>query len=473
MMDEQLEFGLRATLRPIGVTELVRAVREALETNLREFWVVGEVSNARRAPSNHFYFTLKDARSSIAVVMFRSAFERVRFRVEDGMKIIVRGRVSVFDQRGALQLYAEELEPRGIGALQIAFEQLKKRLEAEGLFDKARKRALPFLPRTIGIVTARGGAGLRDILTIIVGRFPNLHLIVRPARVQGFGACHEVAEAIVDLNRDGRAEVIIVGRGGGSLEDLWAFNEEVVARAIHRSRIPVISAVGHEIDYTIADFVADFRAPTPTAAAQMVVPSLAELSTRIDADYIAMLSAMQRELTGWRQTVSELGARIRHPATLLTHMRGNLVALARDLPAGLAARLADARGHVRQLELRLRSPAATVRELRLGARALTMRLAHATAARARGETRRVESLSTRLRTSSAAALEVRRRSLAALATRLDSISPLKVLERGYAVVIDPRDGRAVRDATSVAVGGALDIRLARGRLGARVTSRVL
>ncbi len=267
-MGEQLDLAmLKRQARILTVSELVRTVRDALDNNLDECWVVGEVSNARRAPSNHFYFTLKDERSAINAVMFRSAFERVRFRVLDGMQVMVRGRVSLFEQRGALQLYADEIEPRGVGALQVAFEQLKRRLEAEGLFDAARKRALPFLPRTVGIVTARHGAGLRDMLRVMLDRFPNLHLLVRPARVQGDGAADEIADAIADLNRDRRAEVIIVGRGGGSLEDLWAFNEEPVARAIHRSQIPVVSAVGHEVDYTIADFVADLRAPTPTAAA--------------------------------------------------------------------------------------------------------------------------------------------------------------------------------------------------------------
>jgi exodeoxyribonuclease VII large subunit len=248
-MNDQLEFPLKTARRvAINVTQLVRAVRETLEANLDEFWVVGEVSNARVAPSNHFYFTLKDARSSIPAVMFNAAYRRLRFRVEDGMEIVVRGRINLYEVRGALQFYAEEIEPRGAGALQVAFEQLKRRLGAEGLFEQTRKRRLPLLPRTVGIVTALGGAGLRDMLRILIDRYPNLHIIVRPARVQGHGAAMEIAAAIEDLNRDGRAEVIIAGRGGGSLEDLWAFNEEIVARAIYGSAIAIVSAVGHEID---------------------------------------------------------------------------------------------------------------------------------------------------------------------------------------------------------------------------------
>src|SRR5216683_7865686 len=217
-MAGQLELSLRGQVRALNVTQLVRLVRETLEANLDQCWVVGEVSNARLAPSGHLYFTL--------------------------------------------QFYAEEMEPRGLGALQLAFEQLKERLGREGLFDQSRKRALPFLPAVVGIVTALGGAGLRDIVSILLARYPNMQIIIRPVRVQGAGAAAEITQAIDDLNADARAEVLIVGRGGGSLEDLWAFNEETVARAIHSSRIPVISAVGHEIDYTIADFVADVRAPT-------------------------------------------------------------------------------------------------------------------------------------------------------------------------------------------------------------------
>src|SRR5271156_3356108 len=278
-MGGQLELTLRTQPRraALNVPQLVRMVRETLEVNLDEYWVVGEISNARLAPSNHFYFTLKDAHNSISAVMFNSAYRRLRFRVDDGMEVLVRGRVNLYEARGTLQFYAEEIEPRGAGALQAAFEQLKRRLGAEGLFDQARKRPLPLLPRAIGIVTALGGAGLRDLLRILLDRYPNLHIIVRSARVQGQGAASEIAAAIEDLNRDGRAEVIIAGRGGGSLEDLWAFNEEIVARAIHCSGIPIVSAVGHEIDYTIADFVADLRAPTPSAAAELVTPDMSEI----------------------------------------------------------------------------------------------------------------------------------------------------------------------------------------------------
>lgn len=405
-MAGQPELPLRGRMRALNVTQLVRMVRETLEVNLDEYWVVGEISNARLASSGHLYFTLKDHHSAINVVMFRSSAARLRFKAGDGTEVVVRGRVGLYETRGALQFYAEEMEPRGLGALQLAFEQLKERLGREGLFDQGRKRRLPFLPSVVGIVTALGGAGLRDIVTILLDRYPNLHVVIRPARVQGAGSSAEIAAAIDDLNTDGRAEVIIVGRGGGSLEDLWAFNEEAVARSIHRSRAPVISAVGHEIDYTIADFVADVRAPTPTAAAQMVVPDKAELRRRLDETEATLHGAMVGALSGYRRRV--------------------------DVPGG-----------------HLREPRAALRQAR----------------------QRADEIAARAEAAWGRAQERKRAGLAALAARLDSISPLKVLERGYAVVIDVRDGHAVVDAARVEVGDELDIRLSRGRLRARATAR--
>ncbi len=449
-MEGQLDLKLAAASRQaLSVTQLVRMVSDTLEANLAEFWVQGEVSNARIPVSGHLYFTLKDERSAISVVMFRGVLARLRFKLEDGMAIVVRGRVNVFEVRGALQVIAAEVEPRGVGALQVAFEQLKRRLEAEGLFDAGRKRPLPFLPRTVGVVTARGGAGLRDILRVMLDRFPNLHVIVRPAKVQGDGAARDIADAIEDLNRDGRAEVLIVGRGGGSLEDLWAFNEETVARAIFHSKIPIISAVGHEIDYTIADFVADLRAPTPTAAATMAVPSRAELTERIAGGAAALMAGVGRELSAWRETVDDLSTRLRHPALAIRRAREEIVGLARDLGGAIAGRIDGSRRDLRELTIRLRPPAAMLRELRAHAASLALGLA-----RAMGERVRVQ-----------------RATLGELVARLDSLSPLRVLERGYAVVINPRDGRAVVDSAAVKDGDDLDIRLSRGSLRARIIAR--
>jgi exodeoxyribonuclease VII large subunit len=494
-MDGQLEFTLKPARRvALNVTQLVRMVREALEANLDECWVVGEVSNARLAPSNHFYFTLKDARSAVSAVMFNSAYRRLRFRVEDGMEIMVRGRVDLYEARGALQFYAEEIEPRGAGALQVAFEQLKQRLGAEGLFDNARKRPLPFLPRTVGIVTALGGAGLRDMLRILIDRYPNLHIIVRPARVQGQGAAAEIAAAIGELNADSRAEVIIAGRGGGSLEDLWAFNEEIVARAIHCSGIPIVSAVGHEIDYTIADFVADLRAPTPTAAAQMVIPEKIELRRRVDETAATLAGAIESTIGAQRREIQHFDARLRDPGNLIRQARQRADEAAAELGAAMVARIEETGRRVRELGARLGSPLALVRERRLQVSRIVLRLAQTLTARTSpmrlalaelsprlGETNlraeiavrrtRIQTLVRRLETSIGSVVETRRIQLGGVGKQLDAVSPLKVLDRGYALVVSRPDGRVVTDAGAVEIDDELDIRLRHGRLSARVLGR--
>jgi len=493
-MNGQLEFSLKSAPRvALNVTQLVRMVRDTLELNLDEYWVVGEVSNARVAPSNHFYFTLKDARSSVSAVMFNSAYRRLRFRVEDGMKIVVRGRINLYEARGTLQFYAEEIEPRGAGALQIAFEQLKQRLGAEGLFDDARKRPLPFLPRTVGIVTALGGAGLRDMLRILTDRCPNLHIIVRASRVQGPGAAADIAAAIRDLNADGRAEVIIAGRGGGSLEDLWAFNEELVARAIFGSVIPIVSAVGHEIDYTIADFVADLRAPTPTAAAHLVQET-SELRRRVAETAASLAGAIEGEFASRRREIDHLAVRLHEPVNLIRQARQRADEAAGDLSAAVAGRLHNLRRSLRELSTRVTSPLAIVRERRLYASRLAMRLAQTLRAQSNplrlavaevsarlDETNlraslavrrtRIATLTSRLDKALESAVETRRIRLGGIARQLDSVSPLKVLDRGYAVVVNRRDGRAVADAAAIEIGDELDIRLRRGRVNARATGR--
>ena len=452
-MDGQLEFPLKSMRRvAINVTQLVRMVRETLEANLDEYWVVGEISNARLAPSKHLYFTLKDARSAVSAVMFNSAYRRLRFRVEDGMEVLVRGRINLYEARGSLQFYAEEMEPRGAGALQVAFEQLKHRLGAEGLFTDGRKRPLPFLPRTVGIVTAIGGAALRDMLRILLDRYPNLHIVVRPTRVQGQGAAAEIAAAIEDLNADGRAEVIITGRGGGSLEDLWAFNEEAVARAIFGSAIPIVSAVGHEIDYTIADFVADLRAPTPTAAAQMVVPDKVQLRQRVEETAATLAGAIESAVAAQRREIEHFEARLRDPRNLIRQARQRADDAAVELGAALVGRIENTRRRVRELGARLGSPVAR-------AAAITMRRT------------RIETLMRRLETAIDSTVETRRIRLGGIAKQLDAVSPLKVLDRGYALVATRADGRVVTEASAVEIGDELDIRLKRGRLSARTIGR--
>ncbi len=265
------------------VTSLTAAIRTTLETRFGEVWLEGELSNCRLwQQTGHLYFTLKDSGAQIRAVMWRSAVRSLRFRPEDGLLVLARGRLSVYDPKGEYQIVCEQMEPQGAGALQLAFEQLKTRLAAEGLFAAERKRPLPALPRTIGIVTSLDGAAIRDIVKVITRRYPNAHLVIRPARVQGDGAAADIARGLQAVTALAGVDVVIVGRGGGSIEDLWAFNEEVVARAIAASPVPVISAVGHETDFTIADFVADLRAPTPSAAAEMVVAAQEEFRARID-----------------------------------------------------------------------------------------------------------------------------------------------------------------------------------------------
>ena len=292
------------------VSELNQIIKGTLEKELDRLWVVGEISNFRVPPSGHYYFTLKDDKSQITAVMFRRQGLGLSFAPENGMEVLCLGKVSLYPVRGDLQLYVETLEPRGHGALYLAFEQLKKKLLAEGLFAEERKRALPFLPNSIGIVTSEKGAALRDMLRIIGDRYPDRRIVVRPVKVQGEGAAEAIAAAITELAGSGEVDVMIVGRGGGSLEDLWAFNQEIVARSIFSSPVPVVSAVGHEIDFTIADFVADARAPTPTAAAEIVVPRKSELLEQVLTLEGQLLRSIRRKLElareDWRAFVKRL-----------------------------------------------------------------------------------------------------------------------------------------------------------------------
>jgi exodeoxyribonuclease VII large subunit len=496
-MNRQGELNFTSRARPpkaLSVSALVRIVRDSLDLNLDEYWVVGEASNVKVVPAGHLYMTLKDARSSIPVVMFRSALERQRMRVDDGLQVLVRGRVSLYEARGILQFYAEEIQPRGLGALQLAFEQLKQRLTAEGLFDTAKKRPIPFLPRTVGIVTALGGAALRDMLSIMLGRNSNVHVLIRPARVQGAGAAFDVAQALDELNRDGRCEVIIIGRGGGSLEDLWAFNEEIVARAIRRSSIPVISAVGHEIDYTIADFAADLRAPTPTAAGHLVMPSKVELRQRLEETAATLTGAMRGVLAARRKELGQLARGVRNPAVQLRQHRQRLDECAAALSAAIVRATLHRRRNLSHLAQRIRPPFHLAREIRSRtsraalhlARGLTARLqenrvrtarlaaqlGRATLRpRAAGYRREVENQGGRLISGMGRVVETRRHQLAQLAGRLDSLSPLKVLERGYAVAINSRDGRVVTDAAAIEIGDQLEVRVKRGRIFALTRAR--
>jgi exodeoxyribonuclease VII large subunit len=435
----------------LTVAELARRIQGALEQGLGTVWVVGEISNLHPHRSGHCYFTLKDATAQISAVLFRSAFQRMRFRPEDGLEVLAGGRVRFYESQGKVQLYVDSLEPRGLGALRLALEQLRDKLATEGLLDAERKRALPFLPRCVGVVTALGGAALRDIVTVLYGRYPNLRVVVRPVRVQGAGAEREIAAGIRELAALEAVDVLIVGRGGGSIEDLWAFNDEVVARAIAASRVPVVSAVGHEIDVTIADLVADARAPTPSAAAALVVPCKADLAAAVEDRRRALVAALGRGIAVRRRAVRALAARVRDPRR--------------------AAELARAR--TRELEIRMRR---AMRRLAIRAGesvlALDERLLVATPVRRIAFLHgRIDELELRLAASLRHRFELARERLRRSATTLSSLSPLAVLERGFAVVWKDGDAHPLRSANDADAGDRLRIRLAEGELAARVESR--
>jgi exodeoxyribonuclease VII large subunit len=331
------------TPKYLTVSQLNQLVRVTLETRMDAVWVLGEISNFRIPPSGHCYFTLKDDKSQISAVLFRRQGQNLAFVPENGMQVLCFARVSLYTARGDLQIYVESLEPRGQGALYLAFEQLKKKLAQEGLFAAERKRPLPFLPETIGIVTSDTGAALHDMLRIIRDRYPDRRVVVRPVKVQGLGSAKEIAAAIADLCTTG-VEVMIVGRGGGSLEDLWAFNEEVVARAIFACSVPVISAVGHEVDFTIADFVADQRAPTPTAAAEMVVPCKKDLLAELQLIENQLLRCMQSKIDGAQEICRGLVKRLSDPGRKLREKQQRLD----DLSVDLQRRFSDRLNHFKE-----------------------------------------------------------------------------------------------------------------------------
>jgi len=436
---------------PLSVTQLTALVRETLEQEIGTVLVAGEISNLRAAASGHLYFTLKDDRSQLRCVMFRSAAQLLVFTPADGQEVIVRGQVGIYPARGDLQIYVERIEPQGIGALQLAFEQLKERLAAEGLFADARKRALPFFPRHIGIATALGGAALHDILVILRGRCGALHVVVRPTRVQGAGAADDIVDALADLNAQSELEVLIVGRGGGSLEDLWPFNEERVARAIAASRLPVVSAVGHEIDFTIADLVADRRAPTPTAAAELVVPRAADLVARVERAAAQLGTAAARECARESRRVESLACRLRDPRRRVLELRARVDALADRIIRAMRRRLDTTAGEIASTRHRLglQHPAA-----RLAAVA-------STTARARH----------RLDLAARRALATSRARVARAAGALHDLSPLAVLQRGYSLTRRWPEGAIVRDATSLTPGDEVEITFAVGRARARIGGR--
>jgi exodeoxyribonuclease VII large subunit len=411
------------------VSEINRLSRITLENEFGGVWVEGELSNVHPHSSGHIYFTLKDEQAQLSAALFRRSQVGLKFAPKDGLKVRVYGQITIYEPTGKYQIIVARMEEAGKGSLQEAFEALKKKLAAEGLFDAARKRPIPLLPRHIGIVTSPTGAAIRDILNVLSRRFPNLHVLIAPARVQGEGAAEEIVAAIDLLNRRDDLDVLIVGRGGGSLEDLWCFNEELVARAIARSRIPVISAVGHEVDFTISDFVADLRAPTPSAAAELVVgqkEAFEETLNRCAGRITAALRHHALELRS-RFLAASRSYVFREPRNLVRQYAQRL--------DGLGVRMAN--------ELR-----GSVQAGWQEADALGVRLVH-----------RVE------RWRETCGQNVRR-----LAAQLNALSPLAVLDRGFSIT-RRADGAIVRDAEAVAVGEGLVTRLARGVLESKVTSK--
>lgn len=390
----------------LTVSELTRSLKTTLEETFPSVWVEGEVSNFTHHSSGHMYFTLKDANAQIQVVMFRHANRNLRFTIEEGMHLQVCGSISIYEKRGNYQIYADICEPKGIGALKLAFEQLKKKLQDEGLFDEAHKKQLPILPRCIGVVTSPTGAAIRDIIHVIDRRFPNIRILLSPVKVQGEGAAREISAAIKDMNTYGEAEVLIVGRGGGSLEDLWPFNEEEVARAIYASRIPIISAVGHEIDFTISDFVADKRAATPSAAAEIVINPKKDWQEKIDS-YRELLRAQLYELINdYRNRLKALCDHyaLQQPVVLVKQCMQRVDELMRQ--------------HERAIRLRL---------------------------------------------------ERARRNFHALTDKLDVLSPWGVLSRGYSVTYKKETKSVISGIKDVKVGEMLTTRFEQGSLDSQIT----
>jgi exodeoxyribonuclease VII large subunit len=435
-----------AARRTLTVTELTIRVRDLLEEQLGEVWVEGELSNCKVWNSGHLFFTLKDDATQIKGVIFRSALRYLKFKPADGLRVVARGRLSVYEPKGEYQIVCEHLEPQGLGALQLAYDQLKKRLYEEGLFDAARKRSLPALPRKIGVVTSLDGAAIRDVINVLGRRYRNLQLVIRPVRVQGEGAAIEIARGIKAIGRVPGVDVVIVGRGGGSIEDLWAFNEEIVARAIAQAPIPVIAAVGHETDVTIADFVADVRAPTPSAAAEIVVKAKDEFCNRINRLEDRLGAVV-------RARVQRLGRRV----DLLS---------ARPPLAGFPARVAVRGRHTAEVSHAL---ARAVR-LRVGSHERRLQIL-----RRQLDTldlgRRLAAIRTRLVSSDgrlSSAISRRRHradnQLRESAARLESLSPLAVLGRGYAVCWNADRTAIIREASATKAGDLVRVTLARGEL---------
>lgn len=406
-----------------SVSELNSLIKNLLEGRLSEVWLKGEISNFKAHTSGHYYFSLKDEKAQVSAVMFKGINQKLKFRPQDGMEVIVRGKITVYEPRGNYQVFCEWMEPVGAGALQIAFEQLKAKLQSEGLFSPERKRPLPFLPRHIAIVTSPTGAAVRDMLNVLSRRFKGLQITVVPTKVQGTEAAGEIVAAIEKAQRLTDLDVLIVARGGGSIEDLWSFNEEIVARAIANCRVPVISGVGHEIDFTISDFVADLRAPTPSAAAELVVKNAADLVNKITQIDRTLASQFRKFLQMKKQTVESLAKRLVDPKRYLQDVAIRIDDFVARLEAAIKNNILDRAHVVRHLDSNLKSKTNMLLQNRL-------------------------------------------RTWTRLSSLLDGLSPLRVVERGYSIV--KVADQVITDAAKLARGLSIDIRFAKGRARASV-----
>jgi exodeoxyribonuclease VII large subunit len=474
---EQLGLMFAAPQRKVyGVRELVAALRTQVERAFTDIYVEGEISNYRPAESGHVYFTLKDGAAQLRVVMWRAQARLLRFRPENGLAVIARGRVTIYDERGDLQLQAEMLEPKGAGALQLAFEQLKAKLAAEGLFDAGRKKPIPALPRCIGVVTSARGAALQDILNILRRRHESVSVLIYDARVQGESAAGEVSAGVKHFNRARNVDVIVVARGGGSFEDLFAFNDEALARTIAASKIPVISAVGHETDFTICDFVADLRAPTPSAAAELVIQSKQELAAKLAAFRDRLRQAINYRLLRMNNALSRLtqhSALVRMP-DMLARRQQRVDDLSHRMEQAQRRNLNGLRRRHESLDLRLRHQDLRVRlsAMRRQLETRTTELHRQSERLLADKTTRVDDLASALARSTETILLKRRSRLELLHSGLLGLSPKAILARGYALVFDAA-GNLVKDAAQLKRGDAIRAQLGRGGFTAKVNQAKL
>ena len=435
------------------VTEITRSIKFSLETEFPLVWIEGEISNLRIPSSGHMYLTIKDEESQIKVVMFRSGKSQLKFEPKDGDQVIVKGKITVYEPRGEYQIVIDYMEPKGIGALQLAFQQLKEKLSKEGLFDDELKKTLPLLPQKIGIVTSPTGAAIRDILNIIDRRFPNLHVLIAPVKVQGEGAAQEIAAAVKDLNKIKDVDAIIVGRGGGSIEDLWAFNEEVVARAIFESKIPVVSAVGHEIDFTISDFVSDLRAPTPSAAAELVVRDKNILFKNIATLYKRLLGNIRGTLNESKTELKNLVSRkvLQDPLTPIHERQQRLDEITLRMERAIKSflQIQKEKNRTNKKHLFLLNPLNKIKQHKVLLREAEKKI----------------------NSQMNFTLNISRNTLNAAMKRLNSVSPLSVLERGYAICRTHPDGKVLKDSGKVSTGDLVKVQLSKGKLLCNVTDR--